>query len=67
MIDVSGKRFQKFCDERAMILSGYKDVSTYINVLSDVHKQRVIWLEFMGLIETAHLVWYYEHRKHLPD
>lgn len=64
---MSDKRFQRFCDERAIVLSRYKDVSTYISVLSDVHKQRVTWLEFMGLLETAHLVWYYEYRKHLPD
>jgi len=65
---MTDERFQRFCNERAAVLRGYKDVSTYINVLSDdVHKQRVTWLEFMGLLETAHLVWYYEYKKYLPD
>jgi len=64
---MTDKRFQRFCNERAAVLRGYKDVSTYINVLTDDTARRVTWLEFMGLLETAHLIWYYEYKKHLPD
>lgn len=54
------KMFVTFCIERAKILGDYNLKSTYVGCLTDADKQRVTWLEFVGLMETAHLVWYYE-------
>ncbi|KKN07883.1 hypothetical protein LCGC14_1062180, partial [marine sediment metagenome] len=62
---MTDKRFIEFCNERAKVLSEYRDVCYYINVLTDVNKQRVTWLEFVGLIETAHLIWYHEYTNNL--
>jgi len=64
---MTDKRFIEFCNERAKVLSEYRDVCYYINVLTDVNKQRVTWLEFVGLIETAHLIWYHEYTNNLDD
>lgn len=64
---MTDERFIEFCNERAKVLSEYRDVCYYISVLTDVNKQRVTWLEFVGLIETAHLIWYYEYTNNLDD
>lgn len=60
------KRFVNFCIERVKILSDYRLKFTYVG-LTEASKQRVLWLEFVGLMETAHLIWYYEYRKNLDD
>lgn len=60
-------RFVSFCIERVKILGDYRLKFTYVDSLTEASKQRVLWLEFVGLMETAHLVWYYEYHKNLDD
>ncbi len=64
---MTDKRFVNFCNERAKVLGEYYNASYYINVLARVDKQRAAWLEFIGLMETAHLVWYYEYTNNVSD
>lgn len=64
---MTDKRFVNFCNERARVLAEYGSAPYYINVLSRVDKKQVAWLEFVGLIETAHLIWYYEYTNNLND
>ncbi len=69
---MTDKGFIEFCNERAKVLAEYNDMSTYglsryINVITNVNYQRTTWLEFVGLIETAHLIWYHEYTNNLDD
>lgn len=58
---MTDKRFVAFCNHRARVIAEYDSASYYINALVGDDKQRIVWLEFVGLIETAYLIWYYEY------
>ncbi len=64
---MTDKRFIAFCNERAKVLAEYGNASHYINVVARIDKKQAAWLEFVGLIETAHLIWYHEYTNNLDD
>lgn len=76
---MTDKGFVNFCNGRARVLaeygvenvsisaSQYSIASHYIDIPARVNKQRTAWLEFVGLIETAHLIWYYEYTNNISD
>lgn len=64
---MTDKQFVKFCDERARVLVAVNNASYCVNVLARDEKKRYAWLEFVGLIETAHLIWYYEYTNNISN